>query len=536
MNLQTEISKRKTFAIISHPDAGKTTLTEKLLLFGGAIQMAGTVKAKRDKKFARSDWMEIEKQRGISVSSSVMQFEYRDFVLNLLDTPGHEDFSEDTYRVLTAVDSAIMIIDSSKGIETQTKKLFQVCRDRHLPMMTFMNKMDLEGRDPFELVDEVENVLSLPCFAATWPISQGKRFRGVYDRLKKQIRFFDSNQKKLGFQQEIFTDLNDPKLKEKIEPEFLDKLKNDLELLEMAGNSFDQKKYLEGHLSPVFFGSAGNNFGVQELLDSFIETAPLPQSRPAVERTIDPNEENFSAVIFKIQANMDPKHRDRIAFARICSGAYTPGMEAYNVRLERYFKIGNALQFLSQERKSVESAVAGDIIGLHDHGTLMIGDTLTKGEKLKFTGIPHFSPDLFCRVELKNPIKVKQLHKGLDQLSEEGTSQVFRRSYSSETILGVVGRLQFEVVKFRLLHEYGADAEFSPLPYTSSAWYLCKDKKILDEFESYYREQIVTDPRGYPMILFKSDWENDYIQKKYPAVNFYTSLLNFETESGNSRS
>lgn len=527
-----EIQKRKTFAIISHPDAGKTTITEKLLLFGNAIQMAGMVKAKKNKAFATSDWMEIEKQRGISVSSSVMQFNYNHHSINLLDTPGHQDFSEDTYRVLTAVDSVLMVIDAAKGIETQTKKLFQVCRDRNLPIMTFMNKLDRPGRDPFELVDEVESELNLPCSVMTWPLGQGDQFCGVYDLIRKSIRLFEPGQKTKSFVQDVFLDLEDPNLKEKVDADILQKLRDDLELLEGAGHQFEIEKYRKGELSPVFFGSAINNFGVQELLDAFIEFAPSPCSREAQQRVVDPKEKNFTGVIFKIQANMDPKHRDRCAFMRICSGEFTIGMNAYHTRLARNFKINNALQFMSQERKNVDKAYAGDIVGINDRGTLMIGDTITMGENLKFTGIPQFSPDLFALVDLKNPIKMKQLQKGLEQLAEEGTSQVFRRKFNSDSIIGVVGRLQFEVVKFRLLHEYGADAVFTAMPFTCSRWYHCEDEKDLDQFESFYRDQIVYDVRDYPMILFKSDWEQNYVQEKHPAVRFYSSLLNYEKDVG----
>ena len=514
-----EIQRRKTFAIISHPDAGKTTITEKLLLFGKAIHMAGVVKAKRSKHFATSDWMEIEKQRGISVSSSVMQFTYQNHEYNLLDTPGHQDFSEDTYRVLTAVDSALMVIDSSKGIETQTKKLFQVCRDRRLPIITYMNKMDLEGRDPFDLVDEVEKVLKLPCFTMTWPIGQGRDFKGVYDLMEKRVHLFKG---------EFFTDLNDPILREKVGEDLMEKLREDLELLSGAGHEFDRERFLAGDLSPVFFGSAVNNFGVQELLDAFTKYAPSPRPRPAMSRVVAPDESKFSGLIFKIQANMDPKHRDRCAFLRICSGEFFQGMTVYQVRQGREFKINNALQFMSQERKNIDRAYAGDIIGIHDRGTLMIGDTITEGEDLCFTGIPQFSPDIFSRVDLKNPIKNKQLQKGLEQLAQEGTYQIFRRKNTSETLIGVVGQLQLEVVKFRLLHEYGADAVFTSLPYTVSCWYHSTDKKALEDFWAYYRTHIVYDVRGYPMMLFKTEWEKDYIQKNNPKIQFYTSLISFE--------
>ncbi len=525
-----EIERRKTFAIISHPDAGKTTITEKLLLFGNAIHMAGVVKAKRATHFAKSDWMEIEKQRGISVSSSVMQFSYEKHEFNLLDTPGHQDFSEDTYRVLTAVDSALMVIDSSKGIETQTKKLFQVCRDRNLPIITFMNKLDLEGRNPFDLIDEVEKVLQLPCSLMTWPIGQGSRFKGVYDLKNKRIRLFNPNQKTKNFEQEFFGDLNDPIFQEKVGKELLDQLKEELELLRGAGHDFDQQKFLNGNLSPVFFGSAMNNFGVQELLDAFIAYAPSPRARPSESRLVEPDEANFTGLIFKIQANMDPKHRDRCAFLRICSGEFIQGMTVYHVRQQRNFKINNAIQFMSQDRKNIDRAYAGDIIGIHDRGNLMIGDALTSGEELKFTGIPQFSPEIFCRVELKNPIKIKQLHKGLDQLAEEGASQIFRKKHNSEVIIGLIGQLQLEVVKFRLLHEYGADAVFTPLNYNISRWYHSDNKKVMENFLSYYHSQIVYDVREYPIILFKNDWEKDYIEGKNPDIRFYASLMNYEME------
>lgn len=530
--VRDEIRRRKTFAIISHPDAGKTTVTEKLLLFGNAIKMAGTVKAKRAEKFATSDWMEIEKQRGISVTSSVMQFSYADHEINLLDTPGHADFSEDTYRVLTAVDSSLMVIDSAKGIETQTKKLFQVCRDRHMPIMTLMNKMDREGRDPFELIDELESQLQLACAVMTWPIGQGQDFRGVYDLMNKCVRLVTPNEKPVHDGKEVgrIDELDHPALLEAIGERLLEKLREDLELIEGAGQAFCIDDYIAGKLSPVFFGSAINNFGIRELLNAFIDYAPSPLPRPAEERLVDAYESNFSGLIFKIQANMDPKHRDRIAFMRICSGEFVQGMGVYHVRSEREFKIKNALQFMSQKRVNADRAYAGDIIGIHDRGNLMIGDAITVGEKLKFTGVPQFSPDCFSLVTLKNPIKVKQLQKGLEQLAEEGSSQIFRRKHNSDTIIGVVGQLQLEVVKFRLLHEYGADAVFHSMPYTYSRWYRSSDRKKQIEFENYYRAHIVYDVRGYPMMLFKSEWELNYIVGKHPGMNFYSSLINYEQD------
>ena len=527
-----EIGRRKTFAIISHPDAGKTTVTEKLLLFGNAIQMAGAVKAKRAEQFATSDWMEIERQRGISVTSSVMQFSYADREINLLDTPGHSDFSEDTYRVLTAVDSALMVIDSAKGIEAQTKKLFGVCRDRQMPIMTLMNKMDREGRDPFELVDELETHLKLSCAIMTWPVGQGSDFKGVYDLVNRCIRLFKPGQKSFAEDDEggVIRDLGDPRLKEAVGERLLAKLRDDLELIEGAGSGFKRENYLSGRLSPVFFGSAINNFGIRELLDAFVGFAPSPLPRPAETRLVDAYEPRFTGLVFKIQANMDPKHRDRVAFMRICSGEFVQGMSVYHVRLGREFKIKNALQFMSQKRANVDRAYAGDIIGIHDRGTLMIGDAITVGEELKFTGIPQFSPDRFSLVTLKNPIKIKQLQKGLEQLAEEGSSQLFRRKHNSDTIVGVVGQLQFEVVKFRLLHEYGAEAIFHQMPYNFSRWYRSSDRKKREDFESYYRDHIVYDVRGYPMMLFKSEWEMDYIQGKHQEMVFYASLINYEQD------
>jgi len=532
LKTRDEISRRKTFGIISHPDAGKTTVTEKLLLFGNAIQMAGTVKANRAEKFATSDWMEIEKQRGISVTSSVMQFSYADHEINLLDTPGHADFSEDTYRVLTAVDSALMVIDSAKGIEAQTKKLFQVCRDRHMPIMTLMNKMDREGRCPFELIDELESLLQLSCAVMTWPIGQGQDFCGVYDLMNKCVHLITTSDKGRRTEKDVsrIDDLDDPRLEEAIGAKLLAKLKEDLELIQGAGQEFHKEDYLSGKLSPVFFGSAIKNFGIKELLEAFISYAPSPLPRPSETRLVDAYEPKFTGLIFKIQANMDPKHRDRVAFMRICSGEFFQGMSVYHVRSEREFKIKNALQFMSQKRTNADRAYAGDIIGIHDRGNLMIGDAITTGEKLSFTGIPQFSPDHFSMVNLKNPIKIKQLQKGLEQLAEEGSSQLFRRKQNTDTIIGVVGQLQLEVVKFRLLHEYMADASFYPMPYTYSRWYRSNDHKKQTEFENYYRAHIVYDVRGYPMMLFKNEWELHYIQGKHPKMNFYSSLINYEQD------
>lgn len=525
-----KINKRRTFAIISHPDAGKTTITEKLLLFGGAIHTAGMVKAKRAKHFATSDWMEIEKQRGISVSSSVMQFDYEGFTFNLLDTPGHADFSEDTYRVLTAVDSALMVIDAAKGIETQTLKLFRVCRERQIPIITFVNKLDLEGKAALELIDEIEKELNLTLSIATWPIGSGKRFQGVYNRLDSSVLLFDANQKTRDFVQTKITDLKDSQFIQKVDEEQRTQLSEELELLE-ASMPFDKELFLAGEISPVFFGSAINNFGVQELLNAFANFAPSPRPIKAKTRVVEPTEEKFSGLIFKVQANMDPKHRDRYAFLRVCSGVYEQGMQVYQVRQDRQFKINHALYFLSQKRQTATNAIAGDIIGIHDRGHLRIGDTLTQGENLEFLGIPQFSPELFALVRLIDPSKSKQLQKGLLQLSEEGASQVFRRQYNTDMILGVVGSLQFEVVKYRLEKEYNAPCTLETLPYASSRWYRINDEGLKKEFESYYQSQIVRDAFDNPMILLKNDWETQYIKEKYPKIEFYASLLHFEKQA-----
>ncbi|MBX2824743.1 MAG: peptide chain release factor 3, partial [Gammaproteobacteria bacterium] len=415
-----EINRRRTFAIISHPDAGKTTLTEKLLLFGGAIQLAGTVKGRKAARHATSDWMAMEQERGISVTSSVMQFPYRERIVNLLDTPGHEDFSEDTYRTLTAVDSALMVIDVARGVETRTEKLMDVCRLRATPVMTFINKLDREGRDPIDLLDEVERMLSIECAPVTWPIGMGKRFKGVYHLHNETVHFFSANHGGKVAEGEVIEGLDNPKLDEILEGQ-ADELREELELVQGASNPFDKEAYLAGRQTPVFFGSAINNFGVAELLDDFVEHAPAPQSHATVTRVVEPVEENFTGFAFKIQANMDPQHRDRVAFVRICSGQFKRGMKVRHVRLGKEIRLNDALTFLASDRGHVDEAWSGDIIGLHNHGTIQIGDTFTAGEDLQFTGIPHFAPELFRRIRLRDPMKSKQLQKGLQQLSEEGS-------------------------------------------------------------------------------------------------------------------
>lgn len=519
--IKREVTRRRTFAIISHPDAGKTTITEKILLFGGAINMAGTVKARKSKKFATSDWMEIEKQRGISVTSSVMKFSYQGFEINLLDTPGHQDFSEDTYRVLTAVDSALMLIDGAKGVEAQTKKLLEVCRMRQTPVMTFMNKFDRECRNPFELLDEVESVLKIKCSPLTWPIGMGRDFKGVYDLRSRTIRVFQHEAKNADFRTITLEDINDPQLNELAGDTLADQLREDLELLEGAGTPFSKEAYLEGEITPVFFGSALNSFGVHEFLYSLLEHAPLPQSRKATERIVEPNETDLTGFIFKIQANMDPAHRDRIAFMRICSGKFNRGMKIFHTRLQRMIKLNSTVTFMAKEREMMNEGFAGDILGLYDPGIFKIGDSFSLGENLHFLGIPNFSPENFMRVRLADPLKSKQLEKGLIQLTEEGATQVFKSVASNDHILGVVGSLQFEVIKFRLLHEYNVEGVFEGVPYTCARWYHSEDGDLLKRFEERYLGQIATDVKNNKIFLCNSTWDLDYASKKFEGVTFF---------------
>lgn len=519
--IEQEVARRRTFAIISHPDAGKTTITEKILLFGGAIQMAGTVKARKSKKYATSDWMEIEKQRGISVTSSVMKFSYRDFEINLLDTPGHQDFSEDTYRVLTAVDSALMLIDGAKGVEAQTKKLLEVCRMKHTPVMTFMNKFDRFCQNPFDLLDEVESILKIQCCPITWPIGMGKEFKGVYDIPSQSIKIFEPGSDRNNFESIQLNGLDDPRLEEVVGDHFADQLREDMELLEGAGNPFSQEEYLAGTLTPVFFGSAMNNFGVREFLHSFLDYAPLPQGRPAQQRDITPAEKNLTGFIFKIQANMDASHRDRIAFMRICSGKFERGMKIYHCRLKRTIKLNSTVTFMAKEREMMDEGYAGDILGLYDPGIFKIGDSFSLGEELNFTGIPHFSPEHFMRVHLSNPLKSKQLEKGLTQLTEEGATQVFKTTATNQLILGVVGVLQFEVIKFRLLNEYGVEGVFEGVPYTCARWYHSSDADELKQFEQRYMTQVALDVEDKKIFLCGSDWDLDYAKQKFKSIEFY---------------
>jgi peptide chain release factor 3 len=517
-----EIQRRRTFAIISHPDAGKTTLTEKLLLFGGAIQLAGTVKGRKAVRHATSDWMELEKQRGISVTSSVMQFPYRDRIVNLLDTPGHEDFSEDTYRTLTAVDSALMVIDSAKGVEERTVKLMEVCRLRNTPVMTFVNKLDREGRDPVDLLDEIEAVLSIRCAPVTWPIGSGRRFRGVYHLLHDSVHFFAPGHGGRLPKGKIIHGLGNPLLDEVLGDQ-ASELREAIDLVKGASHAFDLRAYLDGSLTPVFFGSAINNFGVQELLDSFVEQAPAPRPRATQHRTVDPGETGFTGFVFKIQANMDPKHRDRIAFLRITSGTYTRGMRMHHVRVGREVQISNAITFMAQDREHIDTAHAGDIIGLHNHGTIRIGDAFTEGEPLKFAGIPSFAPELFRRVVLRDPLRAKALQKGLDQLSEEGATQVFRPLNGNDLILGAVGALQFDVVVYRLNHEYAAECSYDSVGVTTARWVECDDGRKLEEFINHMRSYLALDAGGDLVYLAPSRVHLNLTTERWPAVRFRTT-------------
>ncbi|MCU7796241.1 MAG: peptide chain release factor 3 [Candidatus Thiodiazotropha sp. (ex Myrtea spinifera)] len=517
--LLEQLSRRRTFAIISHPDAGKTTLTEKLLLYGGAIQMAGSVKGRKAARHATSDWMEMEKERGISVTSSVMQFPYRDETVNLLDTPGHEDFSEDTYRTLTAVDSALMVIDVAKGVETRTIKLMEVCRLRDTPILTFVNKLDREGRDPLEILDEIESVLKIACAPVTWPIGMGKRLKGVYDLRTDATHLFSATHGGKIQVGEIIQGIDNPKLDEEIGGQ-ADELREEIELVRGASNPLDLEAYAKGEQTPVFFGSAINNFGVKELLDAFVEYAPAPLSRSTQQRLVEPSESKFSGFVFKIQANMDPQHRDRIAFLRVCSGSYRKGMKMNHVRLGKTVQISNALTFQADERRHVEEAWPGDIIGLHNHGTIQIGDTFTDGEVLKYIGIPYFAPELFRRVVLKDPLKQKALLKGVLQLCEEGATQVFRPMKNNDLILGAVGVLQFDVAVERLKHEYKVEAIVEPINVATTRWIECDDDKMLERFREKAHDYLALDGDDQLVYLAPTRINLDLAVERWPDVQF----------------
>jgi len=522
MTLQQEIAKRRTFGIISHPDAGKTTLTEKLLLFGGAIQMAGTVKARKSDRHATSDWMNIEKERGISVSSSVMKFDYRDFEINLLDTPGHQDFSEDTYRVLTAVDSALMVIDSAKGVEPQTEKLMEVCRMRNTPVLTFINKLDREGQFPLDILADIEEKLQIECAPLSWPIGMGKRFKGVYNLYRNELHMFRPGEDHRKADIISIDDINSPEL-DKLLGTQAQELRDDIELLKGAANPFDHKEYLRANQTPVFFGSAINNFGVQEMLDAFVELAPPPGIRETAERPVAPDEPQFSGFVFKIQANMDPAHRDRIAFLRICSGKFTRGMKVRHHRIGKDISLANATIFMAQDRAHVEEAFPGDIIGLHNHGTIKIGDTFSDKEPLKFTGIPSFAPEHFRRVRLKDPLKSKQLQKGLTQLAEEGAVQVFKPVNGAEFILGAVGVLQFDVTMERLKAEYNVNAVYEGVDFTTARWIRAKDRKRLEEFQKKNQNNLAIDAEGELTYLAASEWRLQHTIEQWEGIEFLKS-------------
>ncbi len=514
-----EIDRRRTFGIISHPDAGKTTLTEKMLLFGGAIQMAGSVKARKASRHATSDWMAIEQERGISVTSSVMKFNYHDYEINLLDTPGHQDFSEDTYRVLTAVDSAVMVIDSVKGVETQTRKLMEVCRMRNTPILTFINKLDREGMSPLEILGDIEETLQIECAPLTWPIGMGKRFKGTYNLYRKELILFAPGQERLPEDAITIRDLDDPQLDELLGTQ-AHQLREDIELLEGAANPFDLDDFLKGSQTPVFFGSAINNFGVRELLDTFVEIAPRPLPRETTTRQVFPEEETFSGFVFKIQANMDPAHRDRIAFLRICSGRFERGMRVRHHRIGKDVQLANPIIFMAQDRTTVDEAWPGDIIGLHNHGTIKIGDTFTDKEPLSFTGIPIFAPEHFRRVQLKSPLKAKQLNKGLTQLVEEGAVQLFRPLMGNDYILGAVGVLQFDVTMGRLKAEYGVDAIYEPINFSTARWIDCDDKKRLAAFEKANQKNLALDAQGNLTFLADGEWRLEFVAEQWPEIRF----------------
>ncbi len=519
--LGREVALRRTFAIISHPDAGKTTLTEKLLLFGGAIQLAGTVKARKSARHATSDWMEVEKQRGISVTSSVMQFEYGSHTINLLDTPGHEDFSEDTYRVLTAVDAAVMVIDAAKGVEAQTIKLLEVCRLRNTPIITFVNKLDREVQEPLALLEEIESVLKIQCAPVTWPIGMGKRFRGVYHLLEDRLMRFTAGQERVSTEMERIEGIDNPRL-DALFPDETGALRNDVELLRGASDPFTLEQFLAGTQTPVFFGSGINNFGVQEILQALVDWAPPPQPRDAGVRMVQPAEPAFTGFVFKIQANMDPRHRDRIAFLRVCSGRYDPGMKVQHIRLGREMKIANALTFMANERVASEGAVAGDIIGIHNHGQLHIGDTLTEGEALGFKGIPYFSAELFRMARARDPFKAKQLAKGLQELGEEGAIQVFE-SATGQTLLGAVGPLQFEIVAHRLQTEYQVDAVYDPADIHTARWVTFPDDTMRKRFEKEQALRMSQDVDGNPVFLASSSYNLMVTRERWPEVGFHAT-------------
>jgi peptide chain release factor 3 len=529
MELQKEIAKRRTFAIISHPDAGKTTLTEKLLLFGGAIHTAGAVKSNKIRKTATSDFMEIEKQRGISVATSVMGFEYKGRRINILDTPGHKDFAEDTYRTLTAVDSVILVVDSMKGVEEQTERLMEVCRMRHTPVIIFINKLDREGRYPFELLDELEQKLDIHTRPMTWPISQGQNFKGVYNLFDGSLNLFEANSSKIGEKLTDISGIDDPALEKWVGTSYAEKLREDVKLIEGVYEPFDQGLYRDGLLAPVFFGSAVNNFGIRELLDTFIDIAPCPNEREAAERIVNASEAALSGFVFKIHANLDPNHRDRTAFFKICSGRFERNKFYYHTRLDKKVRFSNPTQFMANEKSVIDEAWAGDVIGLYDNGSLKIGDTLTEGEQLHFRGIPSFSPEIFKLLENRDPLKSKQLDKGIRQLTEEGVAQLFVQ-YGTRKIVGTVGELQFDVIQFRLEHEYGAQCAFTPLRFFKAFWVTSDNKAQLEEFLRRKATVIAQDKEEHPVFLAETEWMLKIAREDFPEIEFHATS-EFKTEN-----
>lgn len=521
--LAEQTAHRRTFAIISHPDAGKTTLTEKLLLFGGAIQMAGAVKARGEQRRARSDWMKVERERGISVASSVMTYEYKGCTFNLLDTPGHEDFSEDTYRVLTAVDSAVMVIDAAKGIEERTRKLFEICRLRDVPIITFINKMDRDSQDPFALLSEIEDTLALEVAPVTWPIGSGRDFKGCYDLLNDRLVLMERG---ATAEAEVCNGLDDKKLDELLPADLVAKLREDVEMVRGVCPAFDRQAYLEGIQTPVFFGSAVNNFGVRELIDGLVAYAPSPRPQPAVSRKIEPTEDKVTGFVFKIQANMDPKHRDRIAFVRLCSGHFQRGMKLLHVRSDKYLPMHNPIMFLAQERELADEAVPGDIIGLPNHGNLRIGDALTEGEQLTFTGIPSFAPELLQKIRSSDPLKAKHLGKALQQIAEEGGASVFKPTMGTDWIVGVVGALQFDVLADRIRTEYEIPVIFEPTSLYTARWVKAETNADMESFVNANRAAMATDHDGEWVFLARNAWHLNKAKEDFPKIKLLETRQN----------
>ncbi len=523
MKIQDEIRKRRTFAIISHPDAGKTTLTEKFLLFGGAIQTAGAVKSNKIKKSATSDFMDIERQRGISVATSVMSFEYKDILVNLLDTPGHKDFAEDTYRTLTAVDSVILVVDAAKGVEAQTKRLMEVCRMRSTPVIIFVNKLDRQGRDPFDLLDELEEMLNIKVRPLSWPISMGQSFKGVYNLHDSTLNVFTPGTQKVSDDYVSINSLDDAQLDKLVGARDANQLREDVELIEGVYEPFYKETYRSGDLAPVFFGSAINNFGVQELLDTFIRIAPLPLPRPTDVRDVNPAEPKFTGFVFKIHANLDPNHRDRIAFLRVCSGKFERNKFFVNTRLDKKTRFNAPVTFMASSKNLVDEAFPGDVVGLYDTGTFKIGDTLTEGEKIQFRGIPSFSPEIFKELENLDPMKSKQLEKGIQQLTDEGVAQLFVHDLGRRKIVGTVGELQFDVIQYRLEHEYGAKCQFRHINLHKACWITSEDPKKLEEFIKRKSDHVYMDKDNRPVFLAESAWILNVMQEDFPGVTFHTT-------------